>query len=193
MDLWPSGLSIARRTLRPDVWNAVLNTETSRLILRRPLLADVPRLFEFLGDTKAMQYTHVDGTLRQCRRRIAVHERRRRRDGFAPWTILSKMEDRIIGWGGLYEDPFHRGWGAEVGYFFDPAYWGHGYATELALACASLADKLLRLPEVRAFAHPKNIGSQRVLEKAGFQMMRFVPGMDRLLYRRGRSCEHMAG
>jgi hypothetical protein len=68
-----------------------------------------------------------------------------------------------------------------------------GYATELALACASLADKFLGLPEVRAFAHPKNIGSRRVLEKARFQMMRFVPEMDRLLYRRRRSCEHMAG
>jgi RimJ/RimL family protein N-acetyltransferase len=110
MDLLPPGLSVAWRTLRRDVWNAVVNIETSRLILRRPLLADVTRLFEFLGDTKAMQYTHVDGTLRQCRRRIAVHERRRRRDGFAPWTILSKLEDRIIGWGGLYEHPFHPGW-----------------------------------------------------------------------------------
>jgi RimJ/RimL family protein N-acetyltransferase len=193
MDLLPPGLSVAWRTLRPDVWNAVMDIETSRLILRRPVLADAPRLFEFLGDTKAMQYTHVDGALKQCRRRIAVHERRRRRDGFAPWTILSKMEHRIIGWGGLYEDPFHPGSGAEVGYFFDPAYWGHGYASELALACAFLADKVLKLPEVRAFAHPKNIGSQRVLEKAGFQMMRSISEMDRLLYSRSRRCEPMAG
>jgi hypothetical protein len=76
---------------------------------------------------------------------------------------------------------------------FDPAHWGHGFATELTLACTSLADEVLDLPEVRAFAHPKNIGSQRVLEKAGFEMMRFVPEMDRLLYRRGRRREHMAG
>jgi [ribosomal protein S5]-alanine N-acetyltransferase len=153
-----------------------VNTETSRLILRRPLLADVPRLFEFLGDTYAMRYTRVDGTLRQCRRRIAVHERRRRRDGFAPWAIVSKLDARIVGWGGLYEDPFDP-WGVEVGYFFDPAYWGLGYASELTRACTFLADNVLNLPEVRAFANPQNIRSQRVLEKAGFQMMRFIPEM----------------
>ena len=55
--------------------NVVMNIETSRLILRRPLLADVPRLFEFLGDPYAMRYTHADGTLSQCRRRIAVQEK----------------------------------------------------------------------------------------------------------------------
>ena len=165
-------------SFRQKVWKAVVNTETSRLILRRPRLADVPRLFEFLGDTYAMQYTHVDSTIRQCRRRIAVHERRRRRDGFAPWTIVSKLDSRIIGWGGLYEDPFDPGWGVEVGYSFDPAYWGQGYATELTRACTFLADSVLKLPKVRAFANPKNIGSQRVLEKAGFQMMPFIPEME---------------
>ena len=50
----------------------------------------------------------------------------------------------------------------------------------------SVADHVLRLPEVRAFAHPANAGSRRVLEKAGFAVVRFVPEMNRLLYRRSR-------
>ena len=60
-----------------------MNIETTRLILRPPVLADVPLLFQFLGDAEAMRYTHCDVSLRQCRRRIAVHEWRRRRDGYA--------------------------------------------------------------------------------------------------------------
>lgn len=40
-----------------------LNIETSRLILGRPTVQDVPRLFEFLGDAVAMQYTHADASL----------------------------------------------------------------------------------------------------------------------------------
>ena len=48
----------------------------------------------------------------------------------------------------------------------------------------SLADDALRLPEVRAFARPENTGSQRVLEKAGFEMVKFVPELERPLYRR---------
>lgn len=163
--------------------------ETDRLMLRRPTLADAPRLFEFLGDAAAMRFTHADASLRECRRRVALHERRRQRDGFAPWTIIAKAEARIIGWGGLYNDPFDPGWGVEIGYYFDPAAWGRGYATELAAACTSLADNVLRLPEIHAFARPENLGSRRVLEKAGFEALRFIPAMERFLYRRGRSGE----
>ena len=156
-----------------------MNTETARLVLRRPVLADVPRLFEFLGAPVAMRHTHADKTLRDCRRRVSVHERRRRRDGYAPWTISDKADGRIVGWGGLYDDPFDPGWGVELGYYFHPAVWGLGYATELT------TDEVLRLPEIRAFARPENGASRRVLEKAGFEVVRFVPEMERLMFRRG--------
>jgi ribosomal-protein-alanine N-acetyltransferase len=146
----------------------------------------VPALFEFLGDPDAMRHTRVDASLRDCRRRIAVHERRRRRDGYAPWTVLTRSEGRIIGWGGLYQDPFEPGWGVEVGYFFHPTAWGRGFATELVRASLDVADRVLKLPEVRAFARAQNIASRRVLEKAGFEVVRFVPELERLLYRRTR-------
>ncbi|MGF1629211.1 MAG: GNAT family N-acetyltransferase [Kiloniellaceae bacterium] len=160
--------------------------ETERLLLRPPRLADAPTLFEFLGNAEAMRHMHCDATLRICRRRIAVHEWRRRRDGCAPWTVVAKADGRIIGWGGLYEDPFDPGWGVGVGYSFRPQAWGQGYATELVAASLEIADKVLRLPEVRAFAKPENAASRRVLEKTGFEEVRFVPEMGRLLYCRRR-------
>lgn len=163
-----------------------MDVETSRLVLRRPRLTDVPALFRFLGDGLAMQHTHVNASLRDCRRRVAVHEWRRRHDGYAPWTIIAKSDERIIGWGGLYDDPFDKGWGVEVAYFFHPSAWGQGYASEMVNACMGVADHALHLPEVRAFAHPTNAGSRRVLEKAGFEVVRLVPEMDRILYRRHR-------
>jgi [ribosomal protein S5]-alanine N-acetyltransferase len=166
--------------------NLGMHVETERLVLRRPTLADVPALFEFLGHATAMQYTHLDASVRECRRRIAAHERRRRRDGYAPWTVVTRAEGRIIGWGGLCNDPFQPGWGVEVGYFLHPAAWGFGYATELMNACTDLADHALELCEVRALARPENVRSLRVLEKAGFRVVKFVPEMGRLLYRRGR-------
>jgi ribosomal-protein-alanine N-acetyltransferase len=45
---------------------------------------------------------------------------------------------------------------------------------------------VLALPEVRAFARPDNAASRRVLERAGFEVVRFIPAMERFLYRRGR-------
>ena len=131
-----------------------------------------------------MRFTHCDASPRACRRRIAVHEWFRRRDGYAPWTVERKSDGAIIGWGGLYNDPFDSGWGAEVGYHFTPAAWGQGFASELVAACMALADGALALPLVTAFAHPANHASQRVLTKAGFVPEQFVPKMNRFLYRR---------
>lgn len=163
-----------------------MNRTTERLILRPPILSDVTQLFAFLGDAEAMRHTHADASLRDCRRRVVLHEWRRRRNGYAPWTILTKADRRIIGRGGLYDDPFDPGWGVEVGYFLHPRAWGVGYATELTTECTAVADTVLRLPEISAFASPDNLGSRRVLEKAGFTVVRFVPELGRLLYRRIR-------
>jgi ribosomal-protein-alanine N-acetyltransferase len=73
-----------------------MDVEMSRLILRRPCLADGPALFRFLGDAQAMQHTHVDASLRDYCRRVAHHEWRLR-DAYAPWTIAAKLDGRIVG------------------------------------------------------------------------------------------------
>ena len=104
----------------------------------------------------------------------------------ATLTVVTRAEGRMVGWGGLYNDSFQPGWGLEVGYFFHPAVWGFGYATELMGACTDVAYHALELREVRAFARPENVRSRRALEKAGFGAVKFVPKMKRLLYRRGR-------
>jgi [ribosomal protein S5]-alanine N-acetyltransferase len=133
-----------------------------------------------------MRFTQCDASFQKCRRRIAVHEWFRRRDGYAPWTVVTKVDGLIVGWGGLYNDPFDTGWGVEVGYHFHPAAWGKGYASELVEASLNVADRVLMLAKVSAFAHPDNFASRRVLAKAGFREERFVVEMDRLLYRRHR-------
>ncbi|WP_422019851.1 GNAT family N-acetyltransferase [Roseibium sp.] len=163
-----------------------VDVQTDRLLLARPKLRDVPELFGFLGDQHAMQYTHVDKDMASCRRRIAVHEWRRRRDRFAPWAIRLKGQSEIIGWGGLYDDPFDPGWGPELAFFFHPKVWGQGYGAELALAALVVADTEVQLPVLSAFAHPENTGSNRLLEKVGFQAEHHVARMNRILYRRKR-------
>ena len=157
--------------------------ETARLKLRPPRLSDAAPLFEFLGDATAMQYTTRQASPRDCRRYLAAHERQRRRVGCAPWVIVEKEAGAVIGFGGLYDDPFDPGWGVEVGYFLAPAAWGKGYATELTRFCVALARQQARWPMLRAFAHPQNTASQRVLLKAGFLQERFVPEMERFVYR----------
>ncbi len=155
-----------------------------RLLLRPPRTRDAEALFSFLGDAEAMRFTHHDASLRECRRRLAAFEWTRRRRGYAPWAVVRKDGQHLVGWGGLYADPFEPGWGVELGCSFHPTSWGQGYGTELARACGGWADEVLRLPEVRAFAHPENTAAHRVLTKATFMAVRFIPKMNRVLFTR---------
>lgn len=160
--------------------------ETDRLILRRQRVQDAAELFAFMGDPQAMRYTQCYSTVREVRRLIAAYEKQRGTSGCVPWTILTKADRRIIGRGGLYVDPFDPAWGVELGYHFAPAFWAQGFASELARAALEWGWNCLGLKEVSAFAHPENVASRRVLEKAGFKVERYVPSMDRYLYRISR-------
>ncbi len=157
---------------------------TERLLLSIPRAADAAALFGFLGDGEAMRYTHVVEDLASCRHLIETHESQREIVGCAPWVIRELATGEIVGWGGLYEDPFDRGWGIELAYFFAPKAWGRGLATELAEVALSVARDELGLAKVRAFAHPENVRSQNVLRKTGFRQQRIIPHMVRYLYER---------
>ena len=159
-----------------------MDLETDRLVLRKPRLSHSAELLRFFGDAAAMQYTLRLADPAAVRRHISGHECQRRKIGFGPWTVFRKHDNRIIGFGGLYDDPFDPGWGPEIGYHFDPATWGNGYASELTRFCLAVARDRLRLAEVKAFVHPDNAASRKVLDKAGFEEARFVPAMNRFLY-----------
>jgi [ribosomal protein S5]-alanine N-acetyltransferase len=139
--------------------------QTERLLLRKPFLSDAPDLHRILGDKNAMRYTRKLASLRECRRYIAAHECQRRKLGYGPWVVFENLRHALIGFGGLYDDPFDLGWGIEVTYHFAQTAWGNGYATELAEFSLQVAHERLGFTEVRAFAHPDNAASLRVLER----------------------------
>jgi len=129
-----------------------------------------------------MRFTQPRSSLQECVHYLEAHEAQRLANGCAPWTVIGRDEDEIVGFGGLYVDPFDPGWGVEVGYFFRPQSWGRGYATELVQACLTLARRGRRWPIICAFAHAENAASVRVLEKTGFERQRFVPKLERWFY-----------
>lgn len=154
---------------------------TARLVLDRPVLADAPALLAFMGDADAMRHTRCVPDLRAMRRDLAADRCQARRVGFGPWTVRARDDGAVIGFGGLSDDPFDPGWGVEVIYFFAPAVWGRGYAGELVAASLEEATRRHGLTRVRAFAHPENAASLRVLRRAGFVEERYVPEMTRWL------------
>ena len=156
--------------------------ETARLTLRAFSDEDLDALFEIQGNQDAMRYTHATSSREDCARWHRAYAALDSTHGFAPWTVVLRPEARVIGWGGLSIDPFDPGWGIEVSYFFDPAYWGRGYATELVRATLQLGFGTLALPAIGAFVRPANIASVRVLEKCGFTLLDYEPQLERHRY-----------
>ena len=153
---------------------------TARLHLSAPRLEDAPALFAFMGDAEVMRHTYRQDSLRTMRRHLAGNWWQARRLGFGCWTV--RHEGRIVGFGGLNDDPFDPGYGPEVAYFFAREAWGQGFAGELVAASLDEA-RHVGLPAVRAFVHPGNAASRRVLERAGFAVERWIPEMERWLLR----------
>ncbi len=58
---------------------------------------------------------------------------------------------------------------AELGYRLSSHSWGQGYATEAAQALIAFGFATLQLHRIYALCHPDNIGSQRVMQKAGMR------------------------
>lgn len=59
----------------------------------------------------------------------------------------------------------------EIGYYIGQEYGGRGYATEAVGILCDWAYKERGLSRIFANAHPDNIASQKVLEKAGFERL----------------------
>jgi len=156
--------------------------ETPRLTLRPYQDEDAAALHDIQNDPNAMRYTVFHRLLCESAKRFRTYAALLETLGFAPWTVILRFEDRIIGWGGLNIDPFDAGWGVEVAYFIDSEHWGKGYATELVRASVAHGFEMLKLPEIRAFAHPRNKASIRVLEKCGFSYVRYEPRLSRNRY-----------
>jgi [ribosomal protein S5]-alanine N-acetyltransferase len=76
-------------------------------------------------------------------------------------------DEAFIGWCGLTRwNSDYRS--ASMGYCFDDAAWGHGYATEAARALLLWAFDTLEINRVQAETDTRNAASARVLEKLGF-------------------------
>ena len=91
--------------------------------------------------------------------------------GWSVWYALLRSGGleaaSVVGAGGFFGPPNAEGV-VEIGYSIMPAFTGRGYATELVRALVEHAFQSGRVTRVVAHTTRDNIGSVRVLEKAGF-------------------------
>jgi RimJ/RimL family protein N-acetyltransferase len=160
--------------------------ETERLLLRTAEPGDADRLAGMYGDPEVARYT--SGVIRSPDEVAATLDRwadHWRRHGVG-LLVAERLGDRaVVGRVGfLVWDP--QTWEHALNADLDPPYeielgwslarehWGHGYATEAALAARDWALREVRPPRLISLIHPENVRSQRVAEKLGERYERDV-------------------
>lgn len=140
----------------------VLTTE--RLVLRRPLAADIPAIVDIVGDLRVARYlARIPHPYGEADGRFFIDEVVPRE---LVWALTLRTSGQFVGAAGL--SPTDEDDVAELGYYLAPAHWGRGLATEAARAILDHGLKVAGLASITAGFFAGNPASGRVLGKLGF-------------------------
>jgi RimJ/RimL family protein N-acetyltransferase len=150
--------------------------ETERLILRRFTTTDVDNLVRLDGDPGVMRFLNGGKpTPRELIERETLPRLVREYErwaGYGSWAAVEKASGTFLGWFALRPTEAGRPGEAELGYRLRTAAWGKGYATEGSRALVRKGFSELGMQRVIAKTMTVNVGSRRVLEKAGLSFVR---------------------
>jgi ribosomal-protein-alanine N-acetyltransferase len=139
---------------------------TARLRLRRPTLADVEAVFAYASDPEVVSFVgwprHRDRSDTLAFLRASMRELEE--GGMVTYLAERREDGRVIGSTGFVRDH-----GLQIGYVLAKPFWRQGYATEMARAMTDFGWSRPEIHRVWALTDVENVGSARVLEKAGMQ------------------------
>ena len=142
---------------------------TARLRLRAFEDTDADAIFALQSNAHVLRYWDSPPWTEPARaEKFIAACRQMEQDGTGARLAVDRVSDgAFIGWCTLSNwNPDYRS--ASLGFCFDDAVWGHGYATEAARALLRWAFDTLDLNRVQAEADTRNAACARVLEKLGF-------------------------
>lgn len=165
--------------------------ETERLRLREPAANDAARIYQLAGRREVAL-----GTLNiphpypeEAAAAFITNVRELMAGGHAyVFAIVPHDVGQLVGTVGLSPDPFHAH--AEIGYWIGLPYWNRGYMTEAVRRVLTFGFAELKLKRIFAHCFTWNVGSTRVLQKAGMthegtlrqHFMRFDEPQDTAVY-----------
>ncbi|MEO6798709.1 MAG: GNAT family N-acetyltransferase [Rhodanobacter sp.] len=144
--------------------------ETERLILRLPQRQDFDAYAAMIGDEETARY--IGGLLTRAAawRKFLQMPGAWMIQGFGMFSVLDKTDDRWLGQLGPWKP---EGWpGNEIGWSFHRGAWGHGYATEAAVAAIDWAFDHLGWTDIIHCIDPRNTSSQKVAARLGSRNLR---------------------
>jgi ribosomal-protein-alanine N-acetyltransferase len=167
--------------------------ESARLVLRHVAPDDLPFFTRIHSLPEVARHLYPDGRPRSpeetaawLHSTLAIYDQHAR----GHLAVLRKEDGTLIGRCGLTglvieasapEHGLRKGWFGvekapagialiferELGYTFDPAVWGQGFATEAARCVRNYARDALQLPYAVSAILPQNARSRRVAERSG--------------------------
>jgi RimJ/RimL family protein N-acetyltransferase len=144
---------------------------TSRLLLRDYVESDEVAVFVYQSKPRYLRYYEWTERSQEDVRLFVqrfIHQQAETPRIKFQFVVMLVEAERLIGSCGIRKDsPDARQ--ADIGYELDPAYWGHGYATEPAQAVLRFGFLELGLHRVWAQCIAENTASMHVLERLGMQ------------------------
>ncbi|WP_413701084.1 GNAT family N-acetyltransferase [Psychromonas sp. KJ10-10] len=143
--------------------------ETNRLLLRQLTTSDIKPLSLLLCDPEVMRYS-VNGVMdeKATFEFVTWCQTSYVKSGFGPWAIIDKNSNKLLGFSGLNEETHNNQTIVNLGYRLGREHWNKGYATEAVCAVLEYAFIDLKIAKIVAIVEPENIGSNRIIEKLGF-------------------------
>ncbi len=148
--------------------------ETDRLLLRYAVRADVDDLYQLNSDPEVLRYLTAKPATRAAIETEVLPQFLIGPDGREPrtWIAVEKATGAFLGGFALETPADGPADEAELGYRLRPAAWGRGLAAEGARALVAKGFGELGLNRIWGQTMAVNLGSRRVMEKAGLTYVR---------------------
>ena len=149
--------------------------ETERLVLRPTSPADAERAFAIQSDwevARMLRMATFPPEREGMQAWFADHEREWAEGSAYRFAIVSR--GLVVGIVDIDEISGRQG---ELGYWFDRACWGQGYAFEAAQAAVDFAFRVVGLTRLRSGHAADNAASGKILSKLGFHLLGTVQVM----------------
>ena len=135
--------------------------ESERLCVRSFRNSDWQDLYEYLSHKEVLKYEPGDVSSKEdC---IKLAGERSQGDSF--WAVCLRENNKMIGHVYFCQKEPGEFLTWEIGYIFNPAYYGQGYATEACRRILQYGFKQLGAHRIIALCNPENGASWKLLER----------------------------
>jgi RimJ/RimL family protein N-acetyltransferase len=153
----------------PTFMDTLLVAETERLKIRRFYKTDLDALWPIMRKPEVMYAWEAGFKKAETRKWLNRQYTRYHKDGYGYFAVTLRDTGKLIGQAGLMKADVNGEQVTEIGYIFDDAVWGQGYAIEAARACVDMAFGEFGLERLYATMRPENAASVKLALKLGMK------------------------